>query len=129
MVEETKREDAVKGMVYEATTRLRDPVYGSAGAIFQLQKMIEELKAHLESIKLRVSELREQKDQLLSIYNNNKARGHLDPLLFPINVDPAFDGYGTFSVDFDHLTASDHPLQFPVEGGDCWVHSNINNMY
>ena len=118
MVEETKREDAVKAMVYEARARLRDPVYGSAGAIFQLQKMIQELKAQLESIRTRVSELREQKDQLLSIHNNN-TYGHLDPL-FPMD-DPIFDGYSTLSVDVDdHLMASLDEL--PVE--DDWIHSN-----
>ncbi|KAG4914127.1 hypothetical protein AAZX31_19G242500 [Glycine max] len=114
MVEETKREDAVKAMVYEATARLRDPVYGSAGAIYQLQKMIEELKAQLESIKTRVSE---QKDQLLSIRNNNvNACGHLDQYPFPVNVDPIFD--------HDHLMVSD-PFDFPVEGGG-WVFSNMS---
>ncbi|XP_027351034.1 LOB domain-containing protein 1-like [Abrus precatorius] len=108
MVEETKREDAVKSMVYEATARLRDPVYGSAGAIYQLQKMIQELKAQLESINTRVSELREQKDQLLSISNNN-AQGHLDPL----------------SLEFDCSMVLD-PFEFPVEGD--WVYSidNVN---
>ncbi|XP_061372882.1 LOB domain-containing protein 25-like [Gastrolobium bilobum] len=123
IVEETKREDAVKAMVYEATARLRDPVYGSAGAIFQLQKMIQELKAQLESIETRVSEQREQKEQLLSIHNEH-AHGHLDTV-FPINDNPIFDGYGTL-VDFDHPMAGE-PLEFPVEGD--WVLSNINNIH
>ncbi|KAJ1414728.1 Lateral organ boundary [Sesbania bispinosa] len=116
MVEETKRDDAVKAMVYEATARLRDPVYGSAGAILQLQKMIQELKEHLESMKIRVMQVREQKEQLLSILNN-KANGHLDPV---------FDGYSNLPVDFDYLMASGDPLEFAVEAGD-WVHANINN--
>ncbi|RDX99362.1 LOB domain-containing protein 1, partial [Mucuna pruriens] len=115
MVEETKREDAVKAMVYEAKERLRDPVYGSAGAIYQLQKMIQELKAELESMKSQVSELCEQKDQLLSIYNNN-THGHLDPL-FP----PTFHAYASLSPDFDHPMASD-----PLQG--CSVYSNINKF-
>ncbi|KAL9320495.1 hypothetical protein ACSQ67_012334 [Phaseolus vulgaris] len=104
MVEETKREDAVKSMVYEATARLRDPVYGSAGAIYELQKMIEEVKAQLDSIKTRVSEMQEQKEQLLSI------SGNYNPL-FGVN-DPMFDS----------PMASD-PFEFPLEGG--WVYTNI----
>ncbi|KAL2345920.1 hypothetical protein Fmac_007205 [Flemingia macrophylla] len=96
MVEEREREDAVKAMVYEATARLRDPVYGSTGAIYQLQKMIEELKAQLESMKSLVSELREQEEQLLSIRNNN-VHGHNDDI---------FENYGTFSAEFHHLMDS-----------------------
>lgn len=34
-------------MVYEANARMRDPVYGSAGAICQLQKQVNELQAQL----------------------------------------------------------------------------------
>ncbi|KAE8693652.1 LOB domain-containing protein 3 [Hibiscus syriacus] len=47
IVEERNREDAVKALVYEATARIRDPVYGSTGAICQLQKMVQELKMQL----------------------------------------------------------------------------------
>uniref|UniRef100_A0A0D9ZTL9 LOB domain-containing protein n=1 Tax=Oryza glumipatula TaxID=40148 RepID=A0A0D9ZTL9_9ORYZ len=35
---EEQRADAVSSMVYEANARIRDPVYGCAGAICQLQK-------------------------------------------------------------------------------------------
>ncbi|EHA8592057.1 putative LOB domain-containing protein 1 [Cocos nucifera] len=34
-------------MVYEANARMRDPVYGCAGAICQLQKQVSELQAEL----------------------------------------------------------------------------------
>jgi multidrug resistance efflux pump len=34
-------------MVYEANARIRDPVYGCAGAICQLQKQVSELQAQL----------------------------------------------------------------------------------
>ncbi|MBA0558103.1 hypothetical protein Golax_012126 [Gossypium laxum] len=38
-------------MVYEASARIRDPVYGCAGAICQLQKQINELQAQLAKAK------------------------------------------------------------------------------
>uniref|UniRef100_A0A0D9WC80 LOB domain-containing protein n=1 Tax=Leersia perrieri TaxID=77586 RepID=A0A0D9WC80_9ORYZ len=44
---EENRADAVSSMVYEANARIRDPVYGCAGAICQLQKQANELKAQL----------------------------------------------------------------------------------
>ncbi|XAR60475.1 hypothetical protein NMG60_11033874 [Bertholletia excelsa] len=44
---ESQRADAVSSMVYEANARLRDPVYGCAGAICQLQKQVSELQAQL----------------------------------------------------------------------------------
>ncbi|KAF8412095.1 hypothetical protein HHK36_000050 [Tetracentron sinense] len=66
-VEETKREDAAKSIVYDASARLRDPVYGSAGAIFHFQKHIQELEVQLELSRAQVMELQEQRDQLLRI--------------------------------------------------------------
>ncbi|XWS32026.1 hypothetical protein CRYUN_Cryun23aG0125600 [Craigia yunnanensis] len=104
MVEETNREDAAKALVYEATARIRDPVYGSTGAIFQLQKMVQELKMQLESTKARVLELQQQKDQLLGILLNVN---HLD-LLSPISHG------GSFSLDYDDSLAYDS-AKFPVE--------------
>ncbi|KZV35139.1 LOB domain-containing protein 11-like [Dorcoceras hygrometricum] len=44
---EQLRADAVSSMVYEANARLRDPVYGCAGAICQLQKQINLLQEQL----------------------------------------------------------------------------------
>uniref|UniRef100_A0A0A0LS55 LOB domain-containing protein n=1 Tax=Cucumis sativus TaxID=3659 RepID=A0A0A0LS55_CUCSA len=44
---DSQRADAVSSLVYEASARIRDPVYGCAGAICQLQKQINELQAEL----------------------------------------------------------------------------------
>ncbi|KAL4354494.1 hypothetical protein GQ457_06G031350 [Hibiscus cannabinus] len=108
MVEERNREDAVKALVYEATARIRDPVYGSTGAICQLQKMVQELKMQLESTKARMLELQQQKDQFLGILLNV---GHLD-LLSPING-------SNFSLGYDDSMAYD-PIKFPAEC-DSWI--------
>ncbi|KAL5792211.1 hypothetical protein ACOSP7_000805 [Xanthoceras sorbifolium] len=107
MVEETKREDAVKALVYEATARLRDPVYGSAGATFHLYKMVQELKLQLELIQNRVVELQEQRNQLLGILMNFHLQNPASPM-----SDPMFDS-GDFSVD-DGTLAYD-PVKFPIE--------------
>ncbi|XP_031254012.1 LOB domain-containing protein 1-like [Pistacia vera] len=107
MAEETKREDAVKAIVYEATARLRDPVYGSAGTTFHLHKMVQDLKFELESIQSRVMALQEQRNQLLGIVMNAH---HQDPV-YPIN-DSMFD-CGDFSLD-DGSLAYD-PVNFSME--------------
>ncbi|GJM94447.1 hypothetical protein PR202_ga11090 [Eleusine coracana subsp. coracana] len=44
---EEQRADAVSSLVYEASARIRDPVYGCAGAICQLQRQVNDLKAQL----------------------------------------------------------------------------------
>ncbi|XP_015160565.1 LOB domain-containing protein 1-like [Solanum tuberosum] len=54
------REDAVISMVYEATARLRDPVYGSVGIISALQKHIFHLQSNLNEASAEAMSLRTQ---------------------------------------------------------------------
>lgn len=54
------REDAVISMVYEATARLRDPVYGSVGIISALQKHIFHLQSELDETSAEAMSLRTQ---------------------------------------------------------------------
>ncbi|XP_038724128.1 LOB domain-containing protein 12-like [Tripterygium wilfordii] len=42
-----QRADAVSSLVYEATARLRDPVYGCVGAISYLQNQVSQLQMEL----------------------------------------------------------------------------------
>ena len=111
MVEESRREDAVKAIIYEATTRLRDPVYGSAGAIFHLQKMIQDLNTQLDSIRTQTLVLQEQRDQLLGILKNVHRRDPVSPIDFP-----TFGDAGSLSIDD---TVGCGPSSFP---SDCdWI--------
>ncbi|KAD5961979.1 hypothetical protein R6Q59_000113 [Mikania micrantha] len=64
---ESQRADAVSSMVYEANARLRDPIYGCAGAICQLQKQISELQAELAKAKAEVLNMQCQQSSLLSM--------------------------------------------------------------
>lgn len=54
------REDAVSSMVYEATARLRDPVYGSVGIISSLQKHIFHLQSELNEVSAEALSLKTQ---------------------------------------------------------------------
>lgn len=55
---EHQRSDAVSSMVYEASARVRDPVYGCVGAISHLQQQIEALRAQLALAEAEVVHLR-----------------------------------------------------------------------
>ncbi|GLJ14288.1 hypothetical protein SUGI_0229840 [Cryptomeria japonica] len=44
-----KRSDTVKSLVYEASARVYDPIYGCSGAVSRLQKQVLELQSQLEA--------------------------------------------------------------------------------
>lgn len=67
---ESQRADAVSSMVYEASARIRDPVYGCAGAICQLQKQVNELHAQLAKAQAEVSNMQLQQANLISLLCN-----------------------------------------------------------
>ncbi|MCD7469551.1 hypothetical protein HAX54_008660 [Datura stramonium] len=54
-------------MVYEANARLRDPVYGSAGAICQLQKQVSDLQAQLAKAQAEVVNMKCQQANLMAL--------------------------------------------------------------
>ena len=64
---EEHRADAVSSMVYEAAARIRDPVYGCAGAICQLQKQVNDLKAQLARAHAELASARAQHAHLLAL--------------------------------------------------------------
>ncbi|KAL2938219.1 LOB domain-containing protein 1 [Bienertia sinuspersici] len=64
---ESQRADAVSSMVYEANARIRDPVYGCAGAICQLQKQVNDLQAQLAKAKAEVVNMKCQQANLLAL--------------------------------------------------------------
>ncbi|KAJ6878349.1 LOB domain-containing protein 15 isoform X1 [Populus alba x Populus x berolinensis] len=53
-VPESQRVDTANSLVYEANLRLRDPVYGSMGAISALQQQIQSLQAELSAIRAEI---------------------------------------------------------------------------
>uniref|UniRef100_A0A7N0UM49 LOB domain-containing protein n=1 Tax=Kalanchoe fedtschenkoi TaxID=63787 RepID=A0A7N0UM49_KALFE len=62
---EPQRADAISSMVYEAGARIRDPVYGCAGTIFQLQKQLNELQAELAKAQAEMVTMQCQQAQLV----------------------------------------------------------------
>ncbi|KAJ1375993.1 Lateral organ boundary [Sesbania bispinosa] len=64
---ESQRADAVSSMVYEAGARIRDPVYGCAGAICQLQKQVNELQAQLAKAQAEIVNMQLQQANLVAL--------------------------------------------------------------
>ncbi|XP_010925960.1 LOB domain-containing protein 25-like [Elaeis guineensis] len=102
MVEEGRREDAVKSMVYEAHARLRDPVYGCTTAISYLQKCVEDLKGQLKTTRQQVLESQEQRDRLLRILMDDP---YLKPTYLPAGTTVCGGGS---SFMFDNMMHDDH---------------------
>lgn len=70
-------------MVYEANARLRDPVYGCAGAICQLQKQINELQAELAKAQAEIMNIQCQNSNLFDLIckHQNEQENLLQPIL------------------------------------------------
>lgn len=64
---ESQRTDAVNSMVYEAGARMRDPVYGCAGAIYHLQRQVSELQAQLAKTQVELVGMQLQRSSLLEL--------------------------------------------------------------
>jgi hypothetical protein len=59
------RDDAVSSMVYEARARLRDPIYGCAGVVCQLQQQVCDLQSQLATAQAQILNLHCQQENLL----------------------------------------------------------------
>lgn len=61
------RGDAVTSLVYEATARLQDPVYGCVAIISSLQKCVFQLQSELDEVLAQTIMLRTQQSSALSL--------------------------------------------------------------
>ncbi|KAH9694928.1 LOB domain-containing protein 1 [Citrus sinensis] len=64
---EPQRADAVTSMVYEANSRIRDPVYGCAGAVGHMQKQVSELQAELAKAQAGLASMQSQQQNLIAL--------------------------------------------------------------
>ena len=95
-IPESQRADAVSSMVYEANARIRDPVYGCAGAICQLQKQVSELQAQLAKAQAELVNMQCQQANLIALICMDMT--HLQE---PNSQQPA---YGDMSCFLDDTT-------------------------
>ncbi|KAM0901925.1 hypothetical protein ACQ4PT_019629 [Festuca glaucescens] len=102
---EHSRADAVSSMVYEAEARLRDPVYGCAGAVCRLQKDANELKVQLARAQADLLSVQAQHANLLALVCVEFATQHPPPPL----VDQ-LDGFGAGGAVYQSLCADSDDL-------------------
>lgn len=96
------RDDAVSSLVYEATARLRDPVYGCAGTICQLHQQVCDLQGQLATAQAQILNLHCQQANLME---------------FLTASNPCF-GKGGETADYDY----DEPL------GSSWTDSPASQV-
>ncbi|XP_019430270.1 PREDICTED: LOB domain-containing protein 1-like isoform X2 [Lupinus angustifolius] len=80
---ESQRADAVSSMVYEANARIRDPVYGCAGAICQLQKQVSELQVQLAKAQAELVNMHCQQTNLVALICMEMTQSQDQQLLQP----------------------------------------------
>ncbi|XXG66088.1 hypothetical protein AAC387_Pa05g3637 [Persea americana] len=94
---ESHRADAVSSMVYEANARIRDPVYGCAGAICQLQKQVSQLQTQLAKAKAELLNMQTQRANLVAIVCMETAHSQAqilqDSAANPHMIHPNNDGF------------------------------------
>ncbi|KAL5985805.1 LOB domain-containing protein 1 [Asimina triloba] len=110
---ESHRADAVSSMVYEANARIRDPVYGCAGAICQLQKQVSELQTQLAKAQAELLNMQTQQANLIAIICMEMAHSQSHPLVDSyLAANPQFfqPTNGTFPDDNSNLGHVWEPL-------------------
>jgi hypothetical protein len=120
---ESSRADAVSSMVYEAEARLRDPVYGCAGAVCRLQKQANELKVQLARAQADLLNAQAQHANLLALFcvemANRRGSQQQQHPSSPLTVDGGGGGSGFgaayqqtfYDSDMDSATWPDHEAQ------------------
>ncbi|THU60550.1 hypothetical protein C4D60_Mb07t13960 [Musa balbisiana] len=104
----SQRADAVSSMVYEANARIRDPVYGCAGAIFQLQKQVSELQAQLARAHAELINLQAQQKNLIALICMEMAQTQQGYCTTPQSTNALADSPYMYQNDADFLDEISH---------------------
>lgn len=97
-------------MVYEANARIRDPVYGCAGAIFQLQKQLSLLQSQLAMAQAEIFNMQTQQADMVALLL--KDMQPQEPI----------------SPPSDSLADDDYQLQLQQGYGGFFDDANINGL-
>lgn len=74
-VPESQRADAANSLVYEANARLRDPVYGSTGTIYSLQRQAQAMRLEINAVRAEIMKYKCRdpilQPTMIGVYNVN----------------------------------------------------------
>lgn len=105
-------------MVYEANARIRDPVYGCAGAICQLQKQVSELQTQLAKAQAELVNMHCQQANLVALICMEMSQSQQDHNNMIIQPQPNVD-MSCFLEDNNSFGSAWEPL---------WTWNSFNNM-
>ncbi|XP_043702045.1 LOB domain-containing protein 1-like [Telopea speciosissima] len=114
---ESQRADAVSSMVYEANARIRDPIYGSAGAICQLQKQVSDLQAQLAKTQAELVNMQCQHTNLLALIYMEMSQSQ--PQQEQLSQSPPL---------LDSFISSPPHMSYQISNGSFSDDSNNNNL-
>ncbi|GLJ18162.1 hypothetical protein SUGI_0320890 [Cryptomeria japonica] len=63
-----KRADTVTSLVYEASVRVKDPIYGCTGAICRLQKQVLHLQSQLATTKAEILDVQANLASFVTVF-------------------------------------------------------------
>ncbi|KAE9587943.1 hypothetical protein Lal_00002945 [Lupinus albus] len=99
---ESERGDAVTSMVYEGSARIRDPVYGCAGSICNLQNQVNELQAQLAKAQAEIVNMQLQQTNLVPLICMEMTPQQSSPQHFVENFIPSPVGKNGFQTSPHH---------------------------
>lgn len=99
---ESQRVDAANSLIYEANARIRDPIYGCTGSIFQLQNQVSELHAQLAVAKAEVHKMELQQANLLALIRKGRSQFEGEDQGYSILTQLHHFPFPDFTLDFPH---------------------------
>ncbi|XP_076944017.1 LOB domain-containing protein 12-like [Bidens hawaiensis] len=114
-----QRADAVSSLVYEATARMRDPVYGCVGAISYLQNQVSQLQMQLAMAQTEILCMMQPEPELPAIHPSMVDCGTKSMLLSGTNTDE----FGDQMPQFLSYSSSNNinVIQDPLKIESLWT--------
>ncbi|KAF2290273.1 hypothetical protein P3X46_028061 [Hevea brasiliensis] len=106
-----QRADAVRSLVYEASARVRDPVYGCVGAIYYLQNQVSDLEMQLAEAQAEILCIQMQQQPTIT----NQYHGDVKSSQFSVS------NFNSSPQIFNFASSSNVIMQDPLKRESFWT--------